>query len=351
MNFPFDKDLPINKLASIFNKTSAAYKFYWFISILQALESGKSKITKIEIFSRMISNSWYTINYFNVSFGKQDLIPEVINSINLLETITIDEDQEAVYQKLLYTKNKDIQKHLWHFNNNVPHWFLSPWFPKIENENYTKRKKRIYYESSKFSSKCLYALHQEFIEINPDWLDYLTNNSRVLKDFCYWNLALFLQAKNPNVPDIPNKLIKPAKRNSLKTQRDNYWSKYLNEKKSTCIFTNELLNPNNYELDHFVPFSFVSHDLMWNLVPISKSFNSRKSNKLPDMKKHFKPFFNIQKDAFFTLNNQISKKVNQEYVQLFKKIESSEDFSYQLMKNTIGPLITLAKNNGFEEMN
>ena len=69
------------------------------------------------------------------------------------------------------------------------------------------REKRIYFESQSFELKSLYALHQEFIEINPYWVDYLTRNVRVLKDFCFWNLALFLQSKNPNVPDIPNKLV------------------------------------------------------------------------------------------------------------------------------------------------
>ena len=48
------------------------------------------------------------------------------------------------------------------------------------------------------------------IEINEEWIKYLNQNIKVLKDFCYWNLVIFLQAKNPNVPDIPNKLIKPA---------------------------------------------------------------------------------------------------------------------------------------------
>ncbi|MFN5883821.1 MAG: HNH endonuclease domain-containing protein, partial [Bacteroidota bacterium] len=48
-----------------------------------------------------------------------------------------------------------------------------------------------------------------------------------------------------------------------------------------CIYTNNDLVIGNYAVEHFVPYSFVSHDLMWNLIPADTSFNSSKSDKLP----------------------------------------------------------------------
>jgi len=41
-------------------------------------------------------------------------------------------------------------------------------------------------------------------------------------------------------------------------------------------------------IDHFVPWSYVAHDEMWNLNPTTKSINSFKSNKLPDWNTYFK---------------------------------------------------------------
>ena len=41
MNLPFDKNISVSKLVSIFRSTSATYKFYWFWAILEAIESGK----------------------------------------------------------------------------------------------------------------------------------------------------------------------------------------------------------------------------------------------------------------------------------------------------------------------
>ena len=169
MKLPESKELPINLLAACFNKTTTTYKFYWLLSILQAIENGTFKVSKRELFARMISNSWFTVNYFNVSFGKQDLIQDAIRSINSFEAISIDEKRETVFQKLFETENVRIEKILLHFKRNVPHWFLTPWFPKNKNESDSMREKRINLESKSINSKCLYALHSDFIEINPCW--------------------------------------------------------------------------------------------------------------------------------------------------------------------------------------
>jgi 5-methylcytosine-specific restriction endonuclease McrA len=347
---PGQDGLPTNKLAACFNKTTSTYKFYWFLSIIQAAENGTLKVTKRELFSRMISNSWYTVNYFNVSFGKQDLIQNAIRLINNTESITIDEKRETVFKKLFTTKNKDTEKLLWNFNKNVPHWFLSPWFPRKGNETDSLREKRIYSESQIFESKSLYALYHDYIEINPYWVNYLISNAKLLKDYCFWNLALFLQSKNPNVPDIPNKLIKPATRSGLNKQRTQFWDVVLDELGSVdCIYTGEKLIKGNYAVEHFIPYSFVSHDLIWNLIPADKSFNSSKSNKLPILEKHFDPFFALQKNAYEIVRRRTPRnKLLEDYLTVLQTGENSID--HVKFKEIIQPLVSIASNNGFEFM-
>jgi len=242
MQLPKSDDLPVNLLAACFNNTVATYKFYWLISILQTVEIGQITISKRELFSRMVSNAWFTVNFFHVSFGKQDLIQDAVHKLKTIEGTTIDEKQNVVTQKLISTSKRESERILWHFDKNVPHWFLSPWFPKKQNETDIAREKRIYLESKTFNYQCLYALHEETIEINPEWRNYLAANTKILKDFCFWNLTLYLQSKNPNVPDIPNKLIKPALRNSLTKQRTQFWDLVLRELGSVrCIYTGEIL--------------------------------------------------------------------------------------------------------------
>ncbi len=105
------------------------------------------------------------------------------------------------------SKKEGTNKLLWHFDRNVPHWFLSPWFPKFGGETDAWRERRIYEASQIFEADCLYALGDKAIEINPDWEDYLVSNSLALRNFCLHNLAFFLQKRNPASPNILNNLI------------------------------------------------------------------------------------------------------------------------------------------------
>jgi hypothetical protein len=348
MNLPFADNLPTNKLASSFANTSATYKFYWLIAIIELVENGGVNIKKRDVFSRMISNSWYTVNYFHVSFGKQDLIQNAVEDILKFESLAIDIKKDNLISILENTKKIETKKSLDHFNLNVPHWFLSPWFPKLKDENNSNYKKRIYSSSQNFENNCLYGLHDEFIEINPVWINYLKSNAKILKGFCYWNLSLFLQTRNPNVPDIPNKLIKPPVRNGLTKQTNEYWKIVFKELGFIeCIFSGTKLyfDDKNFAIDHFIPHAFVSHDLIWNLIPIEKITNSKKSDNLPLFNKHFDKFYDLQKVAFEINKHHNSKsKYMDEYLSIFPNIDS---FEKEKFSNTIQPLITIASNNGF----
>jgi len=341
MNLPVHEDLPVNLLAACFNKTSATYKFYWFLSILNRAEQGEVNVSKRHLFAEMISHSWFTVNYFHVSFGKQDKLQQAIENVKLLENLTIDAHRNDIFKRLVATENRSTMKELWYFNAEVPHRFLSPWF-KADDINLA------YQYSQSFTGNCIYAVHKEHIEINPLWLPYLTTNSGILKAFCYWNLSLYLQNKNPNVPDIPNKLIKTPIRKSLIEQRK-FWDIVIGELGSVnCIYTNSNLKIGTYAVEHFIPHAFVSHDLIWNLIPADKSFNSSKSDKLPLLDEHFDKFFNLQRDAVEIIKQKAPKnKFLEDYLTLFPLFES-EQLERDKFLEQLQPLITIARNNGFE---
>ena len=342
---PYSQNLPVNLLSVVFNNTTATYKFYWLLAIVELVEQEKTEILKREIFSKMISNSWYTINYFHLSFGKYDLLEDAVLKLIDIENLTIDEKQSIVQERLINSTDSETKKILQHFDKNVPHWFLSPWFQG-------ETKTGIYKKSQSFENQSLYALFKDRIIMNTNWIEYLKQNSKLLKSFCYWNLTLFLQNRNPNVPDISNKLIKPAQRNSLQKQTNDYWKIVFDELGSIdCIFTGKRLvfNEKNFALDHFVPYAFVSHDLVWNLLPIDKSFNSSKSDRLPQFDKYFTQFKNLQKIAFnIHKEKHSSNKFLEEYLTIFPTITAFDDV---LFENTIQPLLTIANNNGFLYLN
>lgn len=339
--------LPVARLAACFYSTSATYKFYWFLAILNSVEQGKSQIRKQELFAQMLAQAWYTIHYFKVSFGSQDLIQQAAHALHELEFIPIDAPRERVIAQLSGTTQAMSLSILMHFDKNVPHWFLSPWFPKHERESDTQRRSRIYNQSQSFANQVLYALYPDRIEINPIWLPYLESNIRLLKDFCYWNLTQFLQAKNPQVPDLANKLIKPALRSSLTPQRRDFWDKVLVDLgPQPCIYTGKALVKGAYAVEHFIPYRFVSHDLMWNLIPADSFFNSRKSDKLPPLRLYFDGFYRLQSTAVrHMLEVAPRNRYLQDYLTLFPHVEAISSERY---RDQLSPLLSIAHNNGFE---
>ncbi|MEB0301557.1 HNH endonuclease domain-containing protein [Mucilaginibacter sp. 5C4] len=341
MNLPYQEELPIHLLAACFNKTSATYKFYWFLSILGRAELGETKINKNDLFAEMVAHSWFTVNYFHVSFGKQDKLQQAIEKIKWGENLTVDADRGSIFKRLSTTNNKNTIKELRYFNSEVPHRFLSPWF-RADDLNSAHE------YSQAYLNNCPYSLHKDYIEINPNWAEYFKRNTRLLKDFCYWNLAMYLQTKNPNVPDIPNKLIRSPIRKNLNEQRK-FWDIVIEELGSVnCIYTNSRIEKGHYAVEHFIPYAFVSHDLIWNLIPANPSFNSYKSDKLPPLDKYFEPFYKLQQSAMeIILDKSPKNKLLQDYLTIFPSLDLKH-INQQKFLEQFQPMITIASNNGFE---
>lgn len=123
MTYPLPPNpaLPISLLAASFNNTSATYKYYWFLSILSELEEGNTIMPKHRLFAGMVSSAWYTVNYFHISFGKQDHLQRAIKQIRETEGITIDEKQQVVKDRIIKSLNPSTAKTLRYFDSEVPH--------------------------------------------------------------------------------------------------------------------------------------------------------------------------------------------------------------------------------------
>ena len=103
---------------------------------------------------------------------------------------------------------------------------------------------------------------------------------RASQRLTYWNFADFLQTRNTAVPGLVKKFELPESRISLETQRK-FWAPFLTSSHlAKDIFGNQL-DPNNFALDHFLPWTFVVHNQIWNLTPMDRSLNSSKSDQIP----------------------------------------------------------------------
>lgn len=346
---PLPKDRTVNtkELNQIYNNTSATYKFYWFISILDILIHEKRRTLSFhEIIVGMIAEAWYPIHYFRLSFGKSDSLYQQIIEIQKVLEIPKDAPKEVV--KRMIIKNIDspkIKSILRVFTLNVPYRFLSPWI------RYTTDFE-VEFLSQNYTNNCIYAIYGSTIEINPAWETYLNEHYLILRDYTFWNLTFFVQKRNPNVPDIPSKLVKPLLRDSLKRQHQ-FWDTFMEMNGSVpCIYTGKKLQKEDYDLDHFIPWSFVSHNLLWNLLPSDSSINSSKSNRLPSLDRYLPSYAKLHHEAIQTIYEHTpNTKILEDYLTIYDSIPDliglDEASFYQVYYKTFSPMIQIAENMGY----
>ncbi len=297
MTIPQSDSLSTKAMNRVYDTTTATYDFYWLLSLLDMyVKEHKEIMLALDIASRMVAYAWYPIEYFKLSFGKGDSMSQIVPNIAELTGITVDDKlenkTEAIMQSVTY--NRDVKRNIKILLNNVPFWFQKPWIDTANKRTMLKR-------SQTLENDCLYSLsgwgEELLVTINPKWSDYLQTNYNILRDFTLWNLSLFLQSKNPNVPNISGKLLRPEEREPL-TKQKKFWNKVIQLGGSiNCIYTNNPLGIDGFDLDHFMPWSFVSHNQIWNLIPADGNFNSSKSNRIPDLGYYLPKMAKIQHDA------------------------------------------------------
>ena len=123
------------------------------------------------------------------------------------------------------------------------------------------------------------------IQIQKEWADYIEQNYEIIQGWIELNLIQYLQRRNPSVPGVVDKLFPPRERKLEKVKK--YWKMIVAIKPICEIYGEKPLNEKNISIDHFVPWSYVAHDELWNLTPTTRSINSSKSNSLPDWNSYF----------------------------------------------------------------
>ena len=341
----------------VFSNTTATYKFYWLLSLLDLHVKGhRDQMLALDVAARMVAYAWYPIEYFKLSFGKADSMSMIIPEVAMLTGITVDDKLEDKNDTIMQavTDDKRVRNKVKILLNKVPFRFQTPW---IDTSNDAEMKRR----SQLLDNDCLYALtgsgESLTVTINPKWSEYLNTNYEILRDFALWNLSLFLQAKNPNVPNISGKLLRPENREPL-TRQKKFWNKVIEiGGPLRCIYTNKVLGMNDFDLDHFIPWSFVSHNQNWNLIPADGSFNSSKSDRIPELEYYLPKMTDMQHKALCLYVPQSGKKdsVLDEYFALGvspKDLMSMSDEEFlNTYRKTFSPLSQMAVNMGFRTLN
>ncbi|NFD30030.1 HNH endonuclease [Clostridium botulinum] len=313
----------------------------------------------------MIVAAWYPIMQYKLSFGVFDNLKKPINYVALKYGFASNCDESEILKFLCESEDKELKKMMRDLTCMVPYRLLSPFFTDKLKGKDKSSKNKIIEKLSLEDDTCFYKIIKEGknrILINEYWAQYLNENYRVIKSWIYYKLVCFLQKRNPNVPAIAFKLEAPKNRDLYSATK--IWKEIIVSKGPKDIYTGKDFIKENYEIygglsiDHFIPWSFVLHDEMWNLVPTFKNINSSKSDKLLNYNRYINDFCDMQYMAVTYILEKRKQKDLESYIDALKidnfqeylKYKPKEDFTKKL-KQCISPLYQIAENQGFEVMN
>ncbi|WP_373897311.1 HNH endonuclease domain-containing protein [Haloimpatiens sp. FM7315] len=364
---PFSNEVDTRIFSRILDadRVVASYKMYWLLGVLNEVSLGNEEIEFRKIISRMIVSAWYPILKFKLHFGAFDNLSKCVEYISINYQIDANCDENKLLDFIYENKDKELNKKLKEFENNVPYRLLSPFFQDELRGKKDSIKEKIITEMSLKSSNCLYKIIKgdtNKIFVNCKWCQYLKYNYNIIKSWIYYKLVCFLQKRNPNVPAIVFKLEAPKTRKLTSTSK--LWKEILNYNRVKDIYTGFEFTKENFirygalSIDHFIPWSFVLHDEIWNLVPTFKNINSKKSDNLVLFDKYIGDFCAAQYNAYTYVCDKRKKNQMEEYMnilhldspKLYYNRVPQHDFE-QKIKLSISPLYQIAVNQGFGIMN
>lgn len=359
---PPSSRLPIEHLAASFSNVTNSYKFFWLLAILDHLkETGETTISIDHLVARMIAGVWYPSNYFRLSFGKQDQLGKIVLAISAERGLPANAPKaEIVSASLSYSAgNSNLANQVRSLAAYVPYRLLRPFFSAPLRGIADTRANRLIRQMAdeNFAAEdtpCLYRFvdgGEPAIELHPQWAAYLQTNLAIVTGYCLWHLTNYLQKKNPNAPNITGKLFEPGQRNLRDARR--FWNLALAQiGPIRCIYSGEAIDTIS-SLDHFLPWSFVAHDLLWNIIPTSRSVNSAKGDQLPDFGRYFEAFALQQYQSLRIVAETGSASLVEDYILLLKAQSiddvrtQSFDFFRDTLWDTIAPQMQIARNMGF----
>ena len=217
-----------------------------------------------------------------------------------------------VVAMLLHIDIAELKPYKDQLTNMVPYRALAGFFTKCpERVNWDSIRRLVFY-IDKFNrevTRLPYTLGESSrlnkeIYFDPLWIEMIQDNTVSILGWIQYEKVKWLQNNNPEVPGLVYKLAPMDDKMRKLTRVRKLWKAIMSEVPVKDIFSGEELNNNAYDVDHFVPWSFVMNDELWNLMPMQSGLNSVKSNKLPE----WEPFFYRFADNQFVMYELISEK-------------------------------------------
>lgn len=368
--------LDIEGFSHMMKDPSYCYKFYWLEAIVQLISAGVQETTFDAVINEMICNAWYSVREFHIHLsgiqvdgqvrdGLERAVLRLSELSNLQANASKIEIKNAIHEHASELKTAKEQ-----LTNMVPYRALAGFFDKSgESADWgSVRRMTSYIERINNDVVLLpYILGEgsklkKEIKFQPSWIEMIQDNTVSILGWIQYEKVKWLQNNNPEVPGLVYKLAPMDEKMRKLNNVRKLWEGILELSEVRDVFTGEAVIPKQYDVDHFIPWSFVMNDELWNLMPMDSSLNSSKSNRLPK----WDPFFERFADNQYLLYGLIHEKAgiyklfescyrdNLHSIwagqELYRKGNSQEEF-YNILQKNMQPVYDSARRQGYEIWN
>ena len=291
MSLPASERVDVSVLAGLFANTTNSYKYLLFLALLDELERRYSsqepadeRIGLRDLAVGMLLNAWYPHVFFKLSFGVQDQISKILEQLSTDVKFSFDRAGREKLRQHLQARcgEEHIGTLLRYVVHRLQRGFFAADLRGCKDAVVDRMLQSLARERFE-TTRPFYCAEPQGSEVivHRDWVAYLRENLGIVRGWASWEWVRYMQSRNQHVPAIPDKLFAPRQRASLREQ-NLFWTRVLQTGPVHCIYSGVVLSPESIALDHFIPWSFVAHDGLWNLVPANPSANSSKRDGVPD---------------------------------------------------------------------
>ena len=372
----YHNTLDIEGFSHMMKDPSYCYKFYWLEAIVQLISRGVENTTFDAVINEMICNAWYSVREFHIHLSGMQADGQVRDGLEravlrLAELSDLPANASKVEIKnAIKEHDSELKSAKEQLTNMVPYRALAGFFMRDDSAVDWNSVRRItaYIERINRDVVLLpYTLGESSkllkeIYFQPSWIAMIQDNTASILGWIQYEKLKWLQNNNPEVPGLVYKLAPMDEKMRKLNNVRKLWEGILSLSEVRDVFTGEAVVPKRYDVDHFIPWSFVMNDELWNLMPMDSSLNSVKSNRLPK----WDPFFARFADNQFLLygfiheKNGIRKLFEACYrdnlhsiwagQELYRKGNSKEEF-YEILEKNMQPVYDSARRQGYEIWN
>lgn len=369
----YENNLDTGKFSRMLDDPSQCYKFYWLEAILTLIAITDDDLTFDEIINEMICAAWYSVTTYHLHLGpvimgkSENFLEHAVKIIENDPDLSIPASKNDL-MAAIKRNNKALHDDKNKLTIYVPYRLLSSFLDEINGSDriWDQHRRLIAYIAAINNSSVLpYTIIdgkglKKRVRVNPYWRQLMLDNYPVIKSWIKLKKVRFLQDRNPGVPGIIYKL-EPENESGRKLNNARaLWRKTFEVTRFPVIDTytgNELSN-GRFDLDHFVPWSYIANDELWNLTPMNGRLNSSKSNKLPDWDAYFPLLANKQ---FFLYKTVFSYDVVRDQFEKCRKenlnaiwaseslyIEGNSEEQFKgILEHNLKPIYELARLQGY----